>query len=396
MKEETEGLHEGINDPGESRGPASAAPRQRYVAETVREEPEPEPEPARYERKATDMSDKKQVLHVGIDLGTSRSSISASNGQRHVIESYVGWPLDMVARKVLKKPVLIGRDALENRTMVDLHRPLEQGLIKEGSDKDEAAVRELLWHLLSLVGVKRESRNGVRVRAVVGVPAEALRVNKQHVRKALEGAVDSLMIVSEPFAVAYGLEALVHTMVIDLGAGTTDLCVMNGRLPTEDDQRTLPQAGDWIDEQLMRLIRDRHPQASVSIHMVRTWKEEGSFVGPPKGPVIVTAPVNGKPTELDITNEMRQACEGIMPPIVESMFDLLSRVQPDYQERVRNNIVVSGGTGLIRGFGPRIEQELQALGGGKVRVVKEPIFVGSDGGLAIALDAPEEDWERVS
>lgn len=394
MNEETEGLHEGMNDPGESRGSVSAAPRHRHVAEPVSAEPE-EPEPE-HERKPTQMSDKKQVLHVGIDLGTSRSSISASNGQRHVIESYVGWPLDMVARKVLKKPVLIGRDALENRTMVDLHRPLEQGLIKEGSDKDEAAVRELLWHLLSLVGVKRESRNGMRVRAVVGVPAEALRVNKQHVRKALEGAVDSLMIVSEPFAVAYGLEALVHTMIIDLGAGTTDLCVMNGRLPTEDDQRTLPQAGDWVDEQLMRLIRDRHPQASVSIHMVRTWKEEGSFVGPSKAPLLVMAPVNGKPTELDITNEMRQACEGILPPIVESMFDLLSRVQPDYQERVRNNIVISGGTGLIRGFGPRIEQELQALGGGKVRVVKEPIFVGSDGGLSIALDAPEEDWERLS
>ena len=52
----------------------------------------------------------RQALHVGIDLGTSRSSISASNGQRHVVESYVGWPLDMVARKVLKKSVLIGRE----------------------------------------------------------------------------------------------------------------------------------------------------------------------------------------------------------------------------------------------------------------------------------------------
>jgi len=341
------------------------------------------------------MSEKREVLHVGIDLGTSRSSISASNGQRHVIESYVGWPLDMVARKVLKKPVLIGRDALENRTMLDLHRPLEQGLIKEGSEKDEAAVRELLWHLLSLVGVKREERNSLRVHAVVGVPAEALRVNKQHVRKALHGAVESLMIVSEPFAVAYGMEALVHSLIIDLGAGTTDFCVMNGRLPTEEDQRTLPQAGDWIDEQLMRYIRDRHPQASVSIHMVRGWKEEGSFVGQTKTPVLVTAPVNGKPTELDITNEMRQACEGILPPIVESMLDLLSKVQPDYQERVRNNIVVSGGTGLIRGLGPRLEQELLAVGGGKVRVVKDPVFVGSDGGLAIALDAPEDDWERL-
>ncbi|HKV07797.1 MAG TPA: rod shape-determining protein [Thermoanaerobaculia bacterium] len=342
------------------------------------------------------MSEKKQVLHVGIDLGTSRSSISASNSQRHVIESYVGWPLDMVARKVLKKPVLIGREALENRSMLDLHRPLEQGLIKEGSDKDEAAVKELLSHLLSLVGIDPEDRNGLKVRAVVGVPAEALRVNKQHVRKALQGAVDNLMIVSEPFAVAYGLEALLHTMIIDMGAGTTDFCVMNGRLPTEEDQRTLPQAGDWIDEQLARLLRERHPEAKTSIHMVRGWKEESSFVGNSKAPILVTAPVNGKPTQIDITQEMRLACESVLPPLVESMLDLLSRVQPEYQERVRNNIILSGGTALIRGLGPRLEQELQAVGGGKVRVVKDPIFIGSDGGLSIALDAPDNDWERLS
>ena len=342
------------------------------------------------------MSDRKEVLHVGIDLGTSRSSISASNGQRHVIESYVGWPLDMVARKVLKKNVLIGREALEKRSMLDLYRPLEQGLIKDGSEKDEMAVRELLRHLLSLVGVNPESRNGVRVRAVVGVPAEALRVSKQQVRKALQGAVDNLMIVTEPFAVAYGLEELLHTMIIDMGAGTSDLCVMNGRLPKEEDQRTLTQAGDYIDDQLARLVRDRHPEAKFSPFMVREWKEQASFVGHPKNPVIVTVPVNGKPTQIDITNEMRQACESILPALVESMLDLLSRVQPEYQERVRNNIVLSGGTGLIRGLGQRLEQELQAVGGGKVRVVKDPIFVGSDGGLAIAVDAPDSDWERLS
>jgi rod shape-determining protein MreB len=111
---------------------------------------------------------------------------------------------------------------------------------------------------------------------------------------------------------------------------------------------------------------------------------------------LVTAPVNGKPTQLDITNEMRQACEGILPPMVESMFDLLSRSQPDYQEKIRNNVVLSGGTGLIRGLGPRLEQELQSVGGGKVKVVKDPVYVGSDGGLAIAVDAPEGDWEKLS
>src|SRR5436305_1268869 len=320
------------------------------------------PWPARKETRS--MSEKKDVLHVGIDLGTSRSSISASNGQRHVVESYVGWPLDMVARKVLKKPVLIGREALDNRSMLDLHRPLEQGLIKDGSEKDEAAVRELLWHLLSLVGVDREAKNGVKVRAVVGVPAEALRVNKQQVRKALQDAVDSLMIVSEPFAVAYGLEELLHTMIIDIGAGTTDICVMNGRLPTEEDQRTLTQAGDFVDDQLMRLTRERYPEARFSIHMVRTWKEEGSFVGTTKAPVVVTAPVNGKPTQLDITREMQQACESILPSLTESMLDLLSRVQPEYQQRVRNHVVLPGGTGLIRRLRPPLDPQPQAVGRG--------------------------------
>ena len=85
-----------------------------------------------------------EVLHVGIDLGTSRSAISASNGERFVVDSFVGWPLDMVAKKVLKRDVLIGHEAVANRTMLDLHRPLERGLLKEGSEKDVEAVRELL------------------------------------------------------------------------------------------------------------------------------------------------------------------------------------------------------------------------------------------------------------
>ena len=35
-----------------------------------------------------------EILNVGIDLGTSRSAISASNGERFVVDSFVGWPLE--------------------------------------------------------------------------------------------------------------------------------------------------------------------------------------------------------------------------------------------------------------------------------------------------------------
>ncbi|MEM7049769.1 MAG: rod shape-determining protein [Acidobacteriota bacterium] len=339
------------------------------------------------------MTKSDDVLRVGIDLGTSRSSVSGSNGERHVVESYVGWPVDMVARKVLKQEVLIGRDALDNRSMLDLYRPLEEGLIKEGSQRDDEAVRELLRHLLSLA--RGEADNG-KVRAVVGVPAEALRVNKQNLRKALADLVDGLMIVSEPFAVAYGLEALLHSMIIDVGAGTADFCVMKGRLPTEEDQRTLTTAGDWLDQQLELQIAQRYPEAKFSIHMVRGWKERHSFVGPAPEPVVVTMPVHGKPTEVDITEPMQMACESLLPPMIETMVDLLTRVEPEYQERVRRNIILAGGTSLIRGLDKRIERELAEIGGGKVKVVKDPLYIGSDGGLAIALDAPDSDWEKLS
>ncbi|MFP5246977.1 MAG: rod shape-determining protein, partial [Thermoanaerobaculia bacterium] len=104
----------------------------------------------------------------------------------------------------------------------------------------------------------------------------------------------------------------------------------------------------------------------------------------------------GVPTELDITAEMRTACETILPPVIETMLDLLARVEPEFQERVRNNIILSGGGGLIKGLAEALENALKSVGGGHVRYMEDPVFIGSDGGLALAQDAPEGDWEKLS
>jgi rod shape-determining protein MreB len=342
------------------------------------------------------MSDTRDTLYVGIDLGTSRSAVSASNGARHMVESYVGWPVDLVARKILKQSVLVGREALGNRSMLDLRRPLERGLIKEGSEKDAAAVRELLRHLMALAGLGVRLDNGHRICAVVGAPAKALRVNKQQIRQAMKGIADSLMVVSEPFAVAYGTNTLLHALIIDIGAGTTDFCVMNGRYPTDEDQCTLDIAGDAVDAKLVTLVQERYPEAQFTIHMVRDWKERWGFVGRAEERLVVTMPVAGKPSQLDITNEMRLACETLVPPLTETMLQLIAHVEPEFQERVRHNVILAGGSCLIRGLAERLQQGLEDIGGGQVRVVQDPTFAGSDGGLAIARDALETDWEQLT
>lgn len=212
----------------------------------------------------------------------------------------------------------------------------------------------------------------------------------------MRGMVDALIIVSEPFAVAYGIEALLHTMIIDVGAGTTDFCVMKGHYPTEEDQRTLTRAGDSVDDLLSKLIAERHPGIQFSQHMVRGWKEEFGFVGEQKEKVVVSAPSQGKAQKVDITEEMRLACESLVAPFSETMLDLLAAVEPEYQERVRKNVILSGRGSRIRGLPAALEKSLAEVGGGKVTVVEDPVFAGSNGGLAIALDADEADWERLS
>ncbi len=186
------------------------------------------------------------ISFVGIDLGTSRSSICASNGTREWFESYVGWPKDFISLKVMGKPVLFGEEALKNRLSLDICRPLEHGIIKEGIDRSEEAVREIIKHLIERARPAPEQK----IYAVVGVPADTLKTNKLAIRKAVSEFVHSLMVVSEPFAVAYGMNLLNNALVIDIGAGTTDFCIMHGSIPTEEDQKTILTAGDYIDDQL--------------------------------------------------------------------------------------------------------------------------------------------------
>ena len=45
---------------------------------------------------------------------------------------------------------------------------------------------------------------------------------------------------------------------------------------------------------------------------------------------------------------------------------------------------------------PELSMKVKGVGGGRVSRVADPVFAGSDGGLAIATDAAEADWEKLS
>ena len=341
--------------------------------------------------KQKDAKREDNILFVGIDLGTSRSSISASNGTREWIESYVGWPRDFIAAQVVGKPVLFGADALKNRLSLDLCRPLEHGVIKEGIERSEEAVTEIIRHLIELSKPAPDQK----IFAVVGVPADTLKVNKLAIRKAVSEFVHSLMVVSEPFAVAYGMDLLNNALVIDIGAGTTDFCIMHGTIPSEEDQKTILAAGDYIDDQLFSYLTEKYPNAKFNKNMVRQFKENYSFVREGSREVRVEIPVDGKPVAHDITNEVRRACESILPAIVEATTEMIARFDPEFQVKIKNNIVLAGGGSLINGIREYLHDALKEYGSCKVTCVEDPLFAGSNGAVKLAEDMPAKYWEPL-
>jgi rod shape-determining protein MreB len=339
----------------------------------------------------TNVQKDENILFVGIDLGTSRSSVSANNDSREWIESYVGWPKDFISLQVVGKPVLFGAEALKNRLSLDLCRPLQHGVIKEGIDRSEDAVKEIIKHLIELSKPKSDQK----IYAVVGVPADTLKVNKLAIRKAVSEFVHSLLVVTEPFAVAYGMDLLNNSLVIDIGAGTADFCIMHGTIPSEEDQKTILTAGDYIDEQLFSYLGEKYPNSKFNKNMVRQFKERYSFVRDIPDDIRVEIPVAGKPVMHDIKNEIKRACESILPALVETTTEMIARFDPEFQIKIKNNIVLAGGGSLIRGIREYLQDALKEYGPCKVISVSDPLFAGSDGALKLAKDMPSKYWEQL-
>jgi rod shape-determining protein MreB len=341
--------------------------------------------------KPKDEQKENNVLFVGIDLGTSRSAISSSNGMREWIESYAGWPKDFIAEQVVGKPVLFGAEALQHRLSLDICRPLERGIIKEGIESSERAVKEIIRYLIDLAKPDASQK----IHAVVGVPADSLKVNKLAIRRAVAEYVHTLMVVSEPFAIAYGMNLLNDALIIDIGAGTIDFCTMHGTIPSEEDQRTIFTAGDYIDEQLFNYLIEKYPNSKFNKNMVRQFKEKFSFVRDIHEQIRVELPVNGKPVMHDIKDEIRRACESMLPSLVETTTEMIARFDPEFQMKIKNNIVLAGGGSLIRGIAEYLQNALKEYGTCKVTCVADPLFAGADGALKLAQDMPSKYWETL-
>jgi len=332
----------------------------------------------------------KQLL-LGIDFGTSRTAVMSNRGYKQITRSIVGYPKDIIGIKFLGKALIFGDEALKNRSALTLYHPLEDGVVREASEKDYNAALELLKHVVN------EARQGedIPVSGIIGVPSRASIMNKELLLQMAREVMSVAMVVSEPFMVAYHLNKLNYCIVVDIGAGTVDICGVKGSIPGNKDQITIVKGGDYIDERLESTIQQKFYDVQITKNLVRTIKEHHAFVGPSAQPLKITLRSDGRPGEYDITKEMRSVCESIVPDIVENILSIMKGYDPENQQEVLQNIILAGGGSKIKGLDKMIAERLADYGEIIITCVADPDYAGCGGALKLAQDLPPEHWDKI-
>jgi rod shape-determining protein MreB len=329
-------------------------------------------------------------LYLGIDLGTFQSSIAASNGQGKTVETIVGKPKDPIARNFLKRDTLFGADALKNKLACNLYRPLAAGVAQD-DENNLAAAKAFVTHLVESVDPEEFDE----VYGVICSPSHISFVDKSNLVSILRGQVNAIMVVSEPFAVAFGLEEIGGSIVVDIGAGTVDVARVYGTFPNEDDETSMETAGDWIDEELKTMVEKKYTGAQLTKDMVRLWKEAGSYIGDDRE-MIVELSVDGKKQVVDVGDLVGIACTNLVPHVVNAIKGIIAGADPEYQPIMRNNIILSGGGSLIEGLADAVAEGLADIGDVSVWCAEDPITKVATGALALAEAMPDDQYTSIN
>ena len=349
------------------------------------------------------------ALKLGMDLGTNTSVFQASeNGQPVTFEkdtdlvlSLVGFPKPGIIPGILPADakVLFGNEAVEYRLHLDLRWPMKDGFV------DDMELGKLFTqHMHSIIDPSGQRE----LWGVIGAPANASPERQKDIRSVMVDVLDKILIVPEPFLAAMGLredpgfkdkgieiDPTKHSLIVDIGAGTTDLCLVRGYYPTAQDQISFPKAGNFIDEMLLKGIQRRYPDIKLTRVTVTQLKEKHSYLSEEVKPINVKVYVDGRPRQVDFGEIIREACDALVPDILAGIKELLARCDSDSVECILKNIIVTGGGSDIRGICERLQKALRE-DGYDVATTRKPADykrLVSRGALKVAENVRDDQWQ---
>jgi rod shape-determining protein MreB len=320
-----------------------------------------------------------------------------------IIPSVVGYAREGLVDGIIagNATVLFGEDALAHRLQLRLVAPLADGVITHHD-----AARDFVRRVRAVV----DPTGQAEIRAVIGVPANAAESAREDIRACATGVFDRVLLIPEPFLAALGfrddsrlgqpnyLDPVTNSLFIDIGGGTSDLCLIQGYFPTAEDQISLPFAGDAVDKLIEDDLQRLYPNNGLSRATIRQIKEEHSYVGPVRKPIDVKVLIGGKQHTLELGEIIGRACNQLFDKIYPALTTLIARAPSDSVAQLLENIVITGGGSRIRGLDTVLQERLAKDGfsAPKVRLAgpdyKRFVAVGA---LKAACGAREDQWQHL-
>jgi rod shape-determining protein MreB len=352
--------------------------------------------------------DRKRIL-VGFDLGTNASCVLAGPAEGRdttvskIIPTIVGYAREGLVDGIIANnaTTLIGEEALNHRLQLRMIAPLEDGIIAHVEP-----ARDFIRRVCAVI----DPTNAAEIRAVIGVPANAGQPAREDIRNCAAGVFDRVLLIPEPFLAALGfrdesrlgqpnyVDPVTNSLFIDIGGGTSDLCLIQGYFPTTDDQISLAFAGDSVDKLIEDDLQRTYPNNGLSRATIRAIKEEHSYVGAIRKPVDVKVLIGGKSHTIELGETIGRACNRLLEKIYPALTTLIGRASSDSVAQLLQNIVITGGGSRIRGLDTVIQQKLSDDGfeSPKVKLAgpeyKRFVAVGA---LKAARSAREDQWQHL-
>jgi rod shape-determining protein MreB len=346
---------------------------------------------------------------IGFDWGTNKSCIKAAlsgandDSKDMIVPTVVGYAKEGIVQNLLpgNGQTFFGEEALKHRLHLRLVQPMIDGVIA-----DLPASRDFAKHIRSVIAPPE----GAELRAVIGLPANAERAARENLRQAVAGIFDRVILIPEPFLAALGyrdesrlatpdyVDPVQNSLFVDIGGGTTDVCIVQGYYPTAKDQVSEAFAGDKVDALLNEAIRKTYPDCALSQHKIREIKEQHSYVGHLDKPVIVKVVVGGKMRRLDVGEQIGEACTELLMRVFEAVKFLIARASSDSVSELLQNIVLTGGGSLVRQIDTELQRLLAEEGYEQPRVrvagdrYKEFVAIGA---LKAARQAKDTQWQQL-
>ncbi len=286
-------------------------------------------------------------MDLGIDLGTSQTVICIP-GRGIVLREPSVIAVDSGDGHI----VACGREAYEmlGRTpdSIQAIRPLDKGVI---ADYDYA---ELLCHTF----VRRVCAFKVfKPRAAVSLPASVTEVEQRSVVEAVTASgVRKVILMEEAVAAAIGagldVSAPRGSMVVDIGAGTTDIAVMS--LQGIAVSASIRRGGNDMDEAIVRHMRNQHNLVIGPLTAEHIKNTVGSAVDTYEDSMEVRGrdAATGLPAVIAVdAGEIREAIGEALEEIVAAVQRTLETTSPELAGDVMNDgITLSGGVARLRGI----------------------------------------------